>query len=82
MDVKPPAPDNGLMQALKRLRIELARREGVPAYIIFTNATLADMAAKAPTDMEGFLRVSGVGRKKAERYGAQFLEVILKNIQD
>jgi len=80
-DVKPSISDEGLMQALKRLRSELARREGVPAYIIFTNATLADMAAKAPTDPEGFLQVSGVGQKKAERYGAQFLEVILKYIQ-
>ena len=71
----PPA-DEGLLSALKAARTLLARREEVPPYIIFSNAALADMAAKAPRTMEEFLTVSGVGQIKAQRYGEEFLAVI------
>lgn len=74
-----PAPreaDSGLLSALKALRFRLAREAGVPAYVVFSNATLADMAALRPLDMEEFLQVSGVGKVKAERYGQVFLEAI------
>ncbi|MDE7218401.1 MAG: RecQ family ATP-dependent DNA helicase, partial [Oscillospiraceae bacterium] len=74
-DAAAPA-DEGLLSALKAARTLLARREGVPPYIIFSNAALADMAAKAPRTMEEFLDVSGVGQIKAQRYGAEFLAVI------
>lgn len=68
--------DGGLLAALKALRFRLAQEEGVPAYIVFSNATLMDMAALRPLDMEEFLQVSGVGRVKAERYGEAFLKAI------
>ena len=68
--------DDGLLAALKAERARLARQEEVPAYIIFSNAALADMAAKAPRTIDQFLQVSGVGEVKAERYGADFLQVI------
>ena len=68
--------DGGLAAVLKALRSRLAQEAGVPAYIIFSNATLADMAALRPLTMEEFLQVSGVGRVKAERYGAVFLQAI------
>ena len=68
--------DGSLLSALKALRFRLAREAGVPAYVVFSNAALADMAALRPLDMEEFLRVSGVGRVKAERYGQVFLEAI------
>lgn len=64
---------------LAALRSELAREQGVPAYIIFSNATLVDMCTKRPRDAEGFLEVSGVGAKKAERYGAAFLAEIARS---
>ena len=84
---KPPEPpreeaapprqaDEGLFAALKALRVRIARAEGVPAYIVFSNSTLQDMAAKAPETMAAFLAVSGVGRYKAERYGSAFLAEI------
>ena len=69
-------PDSGLLAALKAERTRLARRDNVPPYIIFSNAVLADMAARAPATMEDFLDVSGVGRVKAQRYGETFLAVI------
>lgn len=68
--------EEGLLSALKALRGRLAQEERVPAYIIFSNAALADMAAREPRTMAEFLQVSGVGHVKAERYGAQFLREI------
>ncbi len=68
--------DQALLAALKALRSRLAAEAQVPAYIIFTNAALEDMAAKAPTDLTAFLRVSGVGTAKAHKYGQAFLETI------
>ena len=68
--------EDGLLAALKSLRFRLAQEAGVPAYVIFSNATLADMAAKSPSTIEEFMEVSGVGRVKAERYGAVFLQAI------
>ena len=73
------APTTGtddLFAALKAERTRLAAAEGVPAYVVFSNATLADMAAKAPHTMENFLEVSGVGEIKAARYGEAFLKAI------
>lgn len=68
--------ENDLFTALKALRFQLAQKENVPAYIIFSNATLADMAAKEPKNRMEFLEVSGVGEVKANRYGKVFLDVI------
>ncbi|MBM6774351.1 DNA helicase RecQ [Olsenella profusa] len=62
-----------LYDELAELRGELAREQGVPAYFIFNNATLVEMCAKRPRTVEELLGVSGVGAKKAERYGELFL---------
>ncbi|MCR5826505.1 MAG: DNA helicase RecQ [Oscillospiraceae bacterium] len=70
------AADRGLYAALSALRATLARQESVPAYVVFTNATLLDMAAKQPRTTDELLAVNGVGSRKAERYGAQFLRCI------
>lgn len=71
-----PVEDDSLLSALKAARTRLAQKESVPAYVIFSNATLTDMAAKAPRTTEEFLEVSGVGEVKAKRYGAIFLRII------
>ncbi len=68
--------DAGLYAKLKETRTAISKREGVPAYIIFTDAALQDMARKAPTNEMAFLAVSGVGRVKLEKYGARFMTVI------
>ena len=72
----PEVTDQQLFQRLVNLRGELARKQQVPTYFIFTNATLADMCAKHPRTPEEFLEVSGVGAKKAEAYGEAFLAVL------
>ena len=68
----------GLLEELKALRLTLAKEENMPAYIVFSNATLKDMAQKAPVTMVEFMDVSGVGKFKAERYGQRFLTAIKK----
>ena len=62
-----------LYEALRELRAELAAEHKIPAYVIFSNATLSDMAKKKPKNMTEFRKVSGVGELKANWYGKQFL---------
>lgn len=70
------AEERGLLAVLKGVRTRLAREEGVPAYIVFSNASLADMAFKEPRTMAEFMEVPGVGEVKASRYGKAFLSAI------
>jgi ATP-dependent DNA helicase RecQ len=68
--------DPALFEALKAVRAELARTEKVPAFLIFSNATLRDMCRRLPTTPETFLQISGVGQAKAARYAAAFMAAI------
>lgn len=68
--------DKDLYNALSALRYRIANLEGVPAFVVFSNATLLDMAAKQPVIRTEFLQVSGVGDRKAERYGEAFMQCI------
>ena len=68
------APD--LYSALRSLRTKIASEEGVPPYVVFSNATLEDMAVKKPRSRQEFLSVSGVGEKKADKYAERFLAVV------
>ena len=65
-----------LFERLKKLRLEIAREESMPPYIIFSDKTLIDMAAKKPSSKPEMLDVSGVGENKFAKYGERFLEVI------
>jgi ATP-dependent DNA helicase RecQ len=68
--------DEALFEELRALRRQIAEREGVPAYVIFHDATLREMAALQPTTPEGLLDVSGVGERKLEKYGDEFLAAL------
>ncbi len=68
--------DVALLARLKALRLELAREQGVPAYMVFSDATLEDMAVRQPHDRAGFAEVSGVGASKLERYADAFLTLL------
>ena len=68
--------DAPLLAALKAKRRELAEGQGVPAYIIFNDRTLIEMATVRPANLDQMARVSGVGAKKLQSYGADFLAVI------
>jgi ATP-dependent DNA helicase RecQ len=67
--------DGDLLTLLKSLRLHLARENGVPAYLIFNDATLLEMAARKPRSEAELLQVSGVGPAKLEKYGAAFLKL-------
>ncbi len=71
-----------LLDVLKAVRLELAREEHVPPYIIFNDKTLVDMAAKVPTSDQEMLQVSGVGEFKLQKYGTKFLETIKEFLED
>jgi ATP-dependent DNA helicase RecQ len=68
--------DDILWQALRTRRLELAREQGVPPYVIFHDATLAEMVRLRPSDRASLALIPGIGRSKLERYGEIFLGVI------
>lgn len=68
--------DAPLLSALKAKRRALAEAAGVPAYVIFNDKTLIEMAENRPSDLDAMARISGIGAKKLAQYGNLFLEVI------
>jgi len=66
-----------LFDALRIRRKRLADAEGVPPYVIFGDATLAEMAAKMPTDEEKMMAINGVGKHKLRRFGSEFIDEIM-----
>ncbi len=71
--------DNAMLSRLKALRRKLAEDEKVPPFYIFSDATLVDMCARRPQSFEEMLNVSGVGRRKLEKYGIAFLRAMDDN---
>ena len=74
--------DEQLFEALRRLRKRLADEQNVPAYVVFSDATLTEMAARRPRTHEEFLEIGGVGTTKLERYGTAFLAVLDEHAGD
>ena len=70
-----------LFEVLRQLRRELSRKEGIPPYQIFSDATLEEMAAKRPLLDSELMEISGVGEKKLKRYGNFFMDKILTYIK-
>ncbi len=68
--------DRPLFAKLKSLRRRLADELEIPPYLVFSDATLAEMAAQTPTDKREFLAINGVGERKLERFGDEFIESI------
>jgi ATP-dependent DNA helicase RecQ len=68
--------DAALFDALKALRTRLAQEQKIPAYVVFSDRTLAELATHRPASQRAFREIHGVGDAKLERYGAAFLEVI------
>ena len=72
------AEDERLFDALKAVRLKKANSLGIPAFTVFSDATLRDMCLKRPKTKAQFLEVNGVGEVKAQRYGALFINEIKK----
>ncbi|MFH1718722.1 MAG: DNA helicase RecQ [Planctomycetota bacterium] len=70
--------NKGLFEALRKLRTEIARKKGVPAYVVFGDAALRDMARRRPSTCARLLEVKGVGEKKRQQYG----QVVIAAIKD
>jgi len=68
--------DQPLFEALRSLRADLARQNGIPPYVIFHDATLIALATYKPTEIQELTGISGIGQTKQERYGEAFVEVI------
>jgi ATP-dependent DNA helicase RecQ len=68
--------DDGLFKRLKELRSKLAQEASIPAYVVFSDASLRDMCRKRPETAEQFLEVSGVGEVKLKRYGEAFITAL------
>ena len=69
-------PDNTLLEALRRWRRERAAEDGVPAYVVFHDTTLVEIADSHPRTLPALRRIRGLGPVKLERYGAEILDVI------
>ncbi|TVZ52420.1 DNA helicase RecQ [Dokdonia sp. Hel_I_53] len=74
-------PKGTLFEKLRELRSELARDANVPAYVIFSDASLKDMEDQEPTTPTAFLEISGVGQSKMEKYAADFIELIKSHVK-
>ena len=70
------APDDALFEHLRALRRDLAKRDNVPPYVIFSDSTLREMAALVPLSRQDMLSVKGIGELKFARYGETFLELL------
>jgi ATP-dependent DNA helicase RecQ len=78
-DSSPPMeldPDLSLFDKLRVLRKEIAKERNVPPYVVFSDATLLEMASSKPQNEAEMLAVSGVGPTKLEHYGARFLKLL------
>ena len=73
-----PLDEAGLARfdALKAWRGEIAREHNLPAFVVFHDATLAEMAREAPETLDALAGISGVGAKKLEAYGPEILRVL------
>jgi len=74
--VCPATFDEEFLEQLKQWRIEHARERSVPAYVVFTDATLIAIAEQLPTDTDALASIPGVGPAKLEAYGAEIVELV------
>ena len=71
-----PEPGDPVYAALKRWRLERAKADGVPAYVVFHNSTLAEVAARRPKTLNELASVPGIGPTKLERYGEDVMATL------
>ena len=71
-----PEPDDPIFAALKQWRFERARADEVPAYVVFHNSTLAEIAGRKPQTLRDLAAVPGIGPTKLDRYGEELLATL------
>jgi ATP-dependent DNA helicase RecQ len=77
----PGIVDDALFAALKSLRLRIAKERAMPAYLVFSDRTLIDMAARRPRNLEEMAQVNGVGSTKLNEFGAMFITAIAAHPQ-
>lgn len=77
----PPTGDP-VFDALRRWRRDRAQRDGVPAYVVFHDSTLAEIASRRPRTLSDLRTVSGIGPAKLDRYGQEVLTVLLEGVKE
>lgn len=70
------SPEEKLFEKLRKLRLKLAQRDAVPAYVVFTDATLREMASDKPITEDAMLDIQGVSKAKYHKYGVEFIMAI------
>jgi ATP-dependent DNA helicase RecQ len=76
-----PAPDPALFERLREWRSQVARRQGVAAFVVFHDRTLNELAARRPADLLELEAIPGIGRSKLDRYGQALLDIIAASIR-
>jgi superfamily II DNA helicase RecQ len=71
-------PDPAKLDALKKWRRERAKEDGVPAFVVFHDSTLQEIASRSPDSLDDLATIAGLGPTKLERYGPQLLAVLSK----
>jgi ATP-dependent DNA helicase RecQ len=74
--------DPSLFEALRSLRLKLAKAQGLPPYVVFHDSALREMAARRPTTLNEFAQIPGVGEAKLKHYGPTFLELLSQTTPD
>ena len=81
-EVKEKTVENSLFERLRQLRLEISKEEGIPAYLIFNDATLKEMEKERPMSDDAFIDINGVGRQKMQNYGYRFIKEIINFSQE
>jgi ATP-dependent DNA helicase RecQ len=76
LGIEAPRADPTMLNALKAWRLQRARKDEVPAYVVFHDTTLEEIARRRPRELWQLAKVSGVGPAKLERYGKELLETL------
>lgn len=74
--IRETEPESAVLDTLKKLRYTIAKEDGIPAYVIFSDASLKALEKQVPHTLEEFADIKGVGEAKLEKYGERFLEVL------
>lgn len=78
----PPSASEATVERLRAWRLERAREREVPAYVIFTDATMEALAEALPRDSDELLAISGIGPDKVDRYGVALLALLAEEQRD
>jgi len=74
--------DHGLFESLRELRREIASQRGIPAYVVFGDATLRELARVRPGSLRSFINIRGIGQRKAAEFGPQFVQQIVAHCRN